>query len=542
MNDRLPVMIYLFFYVFEKGTNALTVTSPTQINASLGSDSTIVLNCSFEKETGEHVTQISWRKRNETGNEYRKIVTYYPSSAVYNDPDMKNRSNSISFDDSSTSAILNISEVQCKDDGQYQCIVLYINSNGIEIGSKTETSVYIQVKAEIPEFTIQPSNTTQEEYSAVNMSCSANVGRPGGMVTIWKRSKMSDQRIQLRNSSSSVTDNGNCSVYANLLITYNLSRLDHGYIFGCTSKNIHTNDPAPSNEVGPRTILYGPSKISFEVRPNKTNYYVTDFINLTCISDGNPRPTFRWKFNSTDIMENRKYTFLNGNATVKFTFQYLNESGNYQCYVENYVNDKYMNKSDSVTLIVKEPSTSQHPIATESCVEDSCSFMETCYTKDDTEVCSMHIWKLIAFVFITLSLFLGMTTLSLCLLLRIRKRRIGYLNGGLKMSNNKFEDFGGYADPKDVKRPYTHVVEENEGRDNPYADPLDIKTLYTSVQKSAASPLDSSRPESTTTPQSLLNPQGPENISSNTDSSSPGNDSHSDNIPKPPNVYDDAWV
>ena len=84
---------------------------------------------------------------------------------------------------------------------------------------------------------------------------------------------------------------------------------------------------------------------------------------------------------------------------------------------------------------------------------------------------------------------------------------------------------------------FRHVVEENEGRDNPYADPLDIKTLYTSVQKSAESPLDSSRPESTTTPQSLLNPQGPENISSNTDSSSPGNDSHSDNIPKPPNVY-----
>ena len=110
--------------------------------------------------------------------------------------------------------------------------------------------------AEKPEFSIQPANTTLEEYSAVNLSCSANVGRPGGMVTIWKsRSSMPDQRIQLGNSSSSVTDNENCSVYANLLITYNLSRSDHGYIFGCTSKNIHTNDPAPSIEVDPRTIL-----------------------------------------------------------------------------------------------------------------------------------------------------------------------------------------------------------------------------------------------------------------------------------------------
>ena len=124
----------------------MTVTSPTEINASLGSDSTIVLNCSFEKETGERVTQISWMKKNEMGNEYRKIVVYYQSYAVYNDPDMKNRSNSITFDDSSPSVILNISEVQCKDDGQYQCNVLYINSNGIEISTQTETSVYIQGK------------------------------------------------------------------------------------------------------------------------------------------------------------------------------------------------------------------------------------------------------------------------------------------------------------------------------------------------------------------------------------------------------------
>ena len=109
--------------------------------------------------------------------------------------------------------------------------------------------------ADIPEFSIHPRNTTLEEYSAVNLSCSANVGRPGGVVTIWKRSYISDERIQVGNSSSSVTDNGNCSVYANLLITYNLSRSDNGFIFGCTSKNKHTNDPAPSNKVGPRTIL-----------------------------------------------------------------------------------------------------------------------------------------------------------------------------------------------------------------------------------------------------------------------------------------------
>lgn len=131
-------------------------------------------------------------------------------------------------------------------------------------------------------------------------------------------------------------------------------------------------------------------------------------------------------------MENKKYSFTNQNATVNFTIQYLNESGDYQCYVETYVNEKNRNKSDSVTIIVKEPSTTTESIATESCFENACSFMEKCYTNDETAVCSMDIWKIISFVFIALSSILGMATLSLCLLLRIPKRRIGYIND-LKM-------------------------------------------------------------------------------------------------------------
>ena len=72
------------------------------------------------------------------------IISYYQSYAVYLDPDMKNRSNSITFDDSSTSAILNISEVQCKDEGQYRCIVEYINSDGNGIEIAAYTAVHIQ--------------------------------------------------------------------------------------------------------------------------------------------------------------------------------------------------------------------------------------------------------------------------------------------------------------------------------------------------------------------------------------------------------------
>ena len=132
--------------ILQLGTNALTVTSASEINVSLGSDSTILLNCSFEKEIDEFVIRISWSKKNETEDIYRKINSYYPSGAVYLDLDMQTRSSSITFSDSSPSAILNISEVQCKDNGHYKCTVEYVNSNNKRMKTSTETSVYIQGK------------------------------------------------------------------------------------------------------------------------------------------------------------------------------------------------------------------------------------------------------------------------------------------------------------------------------------------------------------------------------------------------------------
>ena len=105
-----------------------------------------MLNCSFEKEIDEFVTTISWSKKNETEDSYRKINSYYPSRVVYLDPDMQTRSSSITFSETSPRAILNISEVQCKDNGQYKCTVEYVNSNNKGMETSTETSVNIQGK------------------------------------------------------------------------------------------------------------------------------------------------------------------------------------------------------------------------------------------------------------------------------------------------------------------------------------------------------------------------------------------------------------
>ena len=133
--------------ILQLGTNALTLTSPSEMNVSLGSDTTILLNCSFKKEINESIISITWNKKNGTGDDYRMITLYNQfGPPVYFDPDMKTRSSSVTFSDSSPSVILNISKVQCKDNGHYKCDVQYVDSNNKGMETSTVTSVYIQGK------------------------------------------------------------------------------------------------------------------------------------------------------------------------------------------------------------------------------------------------------------------------------------------------------------------------------------------------------------------------------------------------------------
>ena len=81
---------------------------------------------------------VTWSKNN-------KIAEYDGDGVIYYDQALKDRSSSTTFDDISTSVILNISKVQCKDNGQYSCTVKY-KSNDILIKVSTSTSVNIQGK------------------------------------------------------------------------------------------------------------------------------------------------------------------------------------------------------------------------------------------------------------------------------------------------------------------------------------------------------------------------------------------------------------
>lgn len=89
----------------------------------------------------------------------------------------------------------------------------------------------------------------------VNLSCSANVGNPEGLIEIWKEYKTSQVYELLGNTSVVYRDIENCTSIANLTVTYNLTRQDNGAMFRCSSRNKYTNNQIPAVHIGPVNVF-----------------------------------------------------------------------------------------------------------------------------------------------------------------------------------------------------------------------------------------------------------------------------------------------
>lgn len=140
--------VYVFSHLDQlnfSGIFSLTITTSPEINVSLGSNSSIVLNCTFEFDANEAVRNVYWRKKLH-GTDYNNLAEYFHKLAIYNKVpglSLENRSTLHSFSDTSQSAILNITDVRCEDVGHYQCEVAFSVGSTGETDQKY-TDVYLQ--------------------------------------------------------------------------------------------------------------------------------------------------------------------------------------------------------------------------------------------------------------------------------------------------------------------------------------------------------------------------------------------------------------
>lgn len=125
----------------------MTITTPPEINATLESNSSIILNCTFEKKDNEQIRNVYWRKK--ISGDYEDLVDVTSSYVDYRVHGiyLKYRSEVLRFGNGSTSVVLIIKDVRCIDNGQYQCSISYKTGTGITEASliaKNNTAVNIQ--------------------------------------------------------------------------------------------------------------------------------------------------------------------------------------------------------------------------------------------------------------------------------------------------------------------------------------------------------------------------------------------------------------
>ena len=162
-----------------------------------------------------------------------------------------------------------------------------------------------------------------------------------------------------------------------------------------------------------------PSTLAVAFSPQKHSFYVGDIIRITCSSDGSPRPTFQWMFNFTEIVNGEKYHLSDQHRTIEFNIGSIEDSGYYRCFASNSFKGKVYNITDEKMLIVQEKDINLST-ARKSCLNIECSSIEKCTIQDNTAICSVDIWKIVTFVFLSFSLLLGTTFVILWRYLRPR--------------------------------------------------------------------------------------------------------------------------
>ncbi|XP_061181236.1 CD166 antigen-like [Saccostrea echinata] len=220
--------------------------------------------------------------------------------------------------------------------------------------------IHALVEAEQPTSFEFYQNGNLKENDAVFLSCSANVGNPGGFVAIWKLNKASNQPIILNKSSEINEKTENCTAVANLNITYIVSRDDNGAIFRCYSQNRQTQEPAPYKDTAAIDVQYGPSKVTIKSSFSHRDLFTGANVNLTCVADGNPVPIFTWKFKTRNVLSDERHYFTLDNRTLILKKMVFNDSGIYSCFASNLVDGEMLKISSSISLKVNEKQKEGH--------------------------------------------------------------------------------------------------------------------------------------------------------------------------------------
>lgn len=109
------------------------------------SNSSIILKCTYELENIDEIKNVLWKKKKSESEIYTDLANVFENKPRYtaNGSYLQNRSELHGFSNGSTSVVLIIKDVQCIDNGHYQCLINYDDGSFLQ-HTVSNTVVYIK--------------------------------------------------------------------------------------------------------------------------------------------------------------------------------------------------------------------------------------------------------------------------------------------------------------------------------------------------------------------------------------------------------------
>uniref|UniRef100_A0A8W8LK95 Ig-like domain-containing protein n=1 Tax=Magallana gigas TaxID=29159 RepID=A0A8W8LK95_MAGGI len=355
--------------IYHKGGDCGTVHTLASITATNGSY--VDLTCEYTVGPGDSVYSglIVWQAKKSGTSDYENIATFSPPGGGNNSftttnssMNLKDRAEllEVTSEGSGTyRAVMRILEVECLDEKEYNCSVTFISTNTGPQTKNAVTFLSVQAPAERP-YDIPVSDPSNiEENMKINLSCTANVGKPPGKIKWWRyRDQVNAPLLMGESSEIPAVQPGVCVYNVTFSIQPLVTKDDDQSVWRCSVDNeLLTSSPdqdKPHQETA-RIIVYykvGVPNVTKIPNASDSKYLVGSSVNLTCIADGNPSPStiidkninkYVWTFNTnpgdnaTELSSNNGVLSLNNLQET--------DTGTYTCTAFNGFNGKVFNNS-----------------------------------------------------------------------------------------------------------------------------------------------------------------------------------------------------
>ncbi|CAC5357732.1 unnamed protein product [Mytilus coruscus] len=312
------------------------------------SSNNTILTCSYILEKDEILT-VGIKAYNKSSDTFEHIAGYRPHQAaelLANGAYLYDRVALSNITQTSTQALIVFHEVKCIDETLYKCIITYLDKDLKQLTVESlEAYITITVPAYDPDsLSITDTFTSPTEGENVTFVCKGNLGKNPSKF-IWRKKLREDSVPDTyTNEKTSYTQlEESCSYVGRSSLTITLSDMDNQASIGCAEETL-MNDDEMYKYTPPIDIFFKVRNPSIMKYPNRSTYLEgIEIIDLTCISNGNPPPTYLWYF---------KGTYLDAGSVLKIKNGRESDSGWYTCNASNSFHETFFEASNSIDILI----------------------------------------------------------------------------------------------------------------------------------------------------------------------------------------------